>query len=347
LVLLALLAACGPEPAPRPEGPASGGLVVARPAEGGRDLFWIRLSDGAARPLFETPGRDESWPQWQPIGLLAFQVEADGGRGSEVVVWSPETGERPLADAPGREVGWAAWSPAAPRLAYAFRGGRPASGVAIADLDAGTRGLVASTGPRAYFLRPSWDPEGSRLVVQQRPARGAGSSLWLIAPGEPPRPLTADRGWFDLKARFTRDGRRIVFARRPSAGGPHDLMEIDASGGIPRAFASRQDSDDHSPAPSPVRDEVAFVSDRGGRPQIWLADLDGGSVRPLGEIPGSAWAPHWSPDGEFLAVTAGEGSADEAVPESLERARVVVLDRSGAIRFETTGLMPEWMPPWR
>jgi Tol biopolymer transport system component len=322
--------------------------VLARPAEGGRDLVWVRLSDGAARPLIETPGRDEAWPQWQAgAGLLAFEVEAHGSRRSDVVVWSPETGERSLGDAPERRLGWPVWSPAGARLAYAFRGGSPASGIAVADLDAGTRGLVASAGPRAYFLRPSWDPAGTRLVVQRRRARGAGSQLWLIEPGGPPRPLTSDGDWFDLKPRFTRDGRRILFARRAAAGGPHDLMEIDAAGGTPRPIASQPDSDDHSPAPSPARDEVAFVSDRGGRPQIWLADLSGGGAHPLGEVAGSAFAPHWSPDGERLAVTVGEGGGADETPDSFERARVVVLDRSGALVLETPGLMPDWMPAWR
>jgi Tol biopolymer transport system component len=322
--------------------------VLARPVAGGRDLFWIRLSDGAARPLVETPGRDETWPRWQATArLLAFEIAASGSRQSDVVVWSPETGERRLGDAPERRLGWPVWSPVAARLAFAFRGGRPASGIAVADFDAGTRDLVASAGPRAYFLRPSWDPEGTRLVVQRRPARGAGSELWLIEPGGPPHPLTSDPGWFDLKPRFTRDGRRIVFARRPAAGGRHDLMEIDRAGGAPRPFASRPEADDHSPAPSPTRDEVAFVSDRGGRPQIWLADLAGGEARPLGEIAGSAWAPHWSPDGERLAVTAAEGGAADESPDSFERARVVVLDRGGAQVLETPGLMPEWMPAWR
>jgi TolB protein len=183
--------------------------------------------------------------------------------------------------------------------------------------------------------------------MQRRPARGSGSALWLIEPGGPPHPLTQDAGWFDLKPRFTRDGERIVFARRPAAGGQHDLMEIDAAGGAPRPIASQPDSDDHSPAPSPTRDEVAFVSDRGGRPQIWLADLASGAARRLGELAGSAFAPHWSPDGERLAVTVGEGGGADEDPEAGADTRVVVLDRSGAQVFETPGLMPEWMPAWR
>jgi hypothetical protein len=33
--------------------------------------------------------------------------------------------------------------------------------------------------------------------------------------------------------------------------------------------------------------------------------------------------------------------------EGLARVRVVVVDREGRVLFETPGMMPDWMPPWR
>ena len=121
-------------------------------------------------------------------------------------------------------------------------------------------------------------------------------------------------------------------------------------GGETRRLAAFEESSDHSARPSPTRDEVAFVSDRLGRPQIYLVELETGNVRRLGEIEGSAFAPRWSPDGELLAVTIAPPGTSEprlADQESLASARVAVIDRQGNVRLEIPGLMPDWMAPWR
>jgi len=78
--------------------------------------------------------------------------------------------------------------------------------------------------------------------------------------------------------------------------------------------------------------------------------LETGEVRRLGELDGTAFAPRWSPDGELLAVTVAPPGAAEprlADRQSLANARVVVIDRTGAVRLDVPGLMPDWMPPWR
>ena len=57
-----------------------------------------------------------------------------------------------------------------------------------------------------------------------------------------------------------------------------------------------------------------------------------------------------NPDGELLAVTVAPPGAAEprlADRQSLANARVVVIDRTGAVRLDVPGLMPDWMPPWR
>ncbi len=46
--------------------------------------------------------------------------------------------------------------------------------------------------------------------------------------------------------------------------------------------------------------ELAFVSDRSGEPQIWLAGLDGSNLQQLTFAAGGACEPDWSPDGSQL-----------------------------------------------
>ena len=55
-----------------------------------------------------------------------------------------------------------------------------------------------------------------------------------------------------------------------------------------------------SPSLSPDASQVAFISDRGGYPQVWLRHLDGGPLRHV-PLDGRITAVSWSPTGEWLA----------------------------------------------
>src|SRR3984885_5211725 len=61
----------------------------------------------------------------------------------------------------------------------------------------------------------------------------------------------------------------------------------------------------HSPSYSPDGRQIAFVSDRSGSPEIWLADQDGSNLRKLTSFNGP-WlgSIRWSPDGKTIAFDA-------------------------------------------
>lgn len=309
-----------------------------------------RLADGAVRALTETAERDEIWPYWsEPAKRLVFQTTTGEGE-SDLMVWSEQFGEKPLGPTRDREARWPAWSPVAPQLAYAFRNKEsPPSGVAVANVVSGTNELVGQAGSQDIFLRPNWSPDGAALVAQRRLKSGRGSQLWLLKPGAPPESLTSDQRWIDYKPFFTRDGASIVYSRKQEPEGASQIVQR-VFGGEIRQLAALEGSSNHSARPSPSRDEIAFVSDRSGRPQIYLLELETGNLRRLGDFAGSAFAPRWSPDGELLVVTVSPpGTADPRLAdrESLENTRVVVIDRSGRVHLDLPGLMPDWMPPWR
>ena len=160
-------------------------------------------------------------------------------------------------------------------------------------------------------------------------------------------PLLAPEGsHFDHKPRFSRDAAWILFTRRASRRAPGRLMRMRPDGRDAAVVADARGADDHSGRPSPVRDEVAFISDRGGSRDAFRVGLEGGRPRRLTRTPErDELAPRWSPDGAYLALTTRPaGSPGGRVSPDT---RVVVIDRQGQVLLEIHGTMPDWMPAWR
>jgi len=81
------------------------------------------------------------------------------------------------------------------------------------------------------------------------------------------------------------DHSRIAFVRNDS------LHVMRADGTDLRRLTNRKG--DRYPTWSPDGRHVAFISDRSGRRQIWIVDIETGRVRQLG-TPGAARLPAWS-----------------------------------------------------
>ncbi len=337
-------AACRPAP-------ATDGLVVVRKVEGVTDLFWTRISDSTERAITTTPGREEIWPYWSDgAERLAFEAtDEPGSFHFDLVLWDPRTDEQSvLVGASFRGDLWHQWSPNGSHLVHVAKSRR---GVGVVETALATRTPRPLTPNEegARYLRPHYDALGARVVAQKRRS-GAGSTLWLLQSGSRPRALTRDPSFRDSKARFTRDGGHVVFSRRPADGGPADIAIVRIAGGELHFIASHESADDHSPWPSPTREEIVFISNRGGSADVFLVDVNGENLHQLTHTSDrNEFRPWWSPDGEHLAITTD--SLDTATGEAPDASgfrdpRVVVMDRTGRVVFETEGYMPDWMPPW-
>jgi TolB protein len=234
----------------------------------------------------------------------------------------------------------------APHLVFSFKGDRGGrSGLTLYDVTSQQTRPMAVAGPRDFYLRPAFAPDGSRLVAQRRTPPGKATRLWIVEAGRPPQPLPHRPGAFDMKARFSRDGSRILFTRRPSQRGPGNLFWLDPASGALEEVAPSS-ADDHSAWPSPTRDEISFISDREGTRDVFLLS-DGGEPRNLTRTPDfDEAAPIWSPDGERLVVLRFPTREGPAVELDAATLRLVVLDRQGRTLFETPGQMADWMPAW-
>jgi len=141
-----------------------------------------------------------------------------------------------------------------------------------------------------------------------------------------------------------RDGAWIVYTGRATASGPGDVILTRPDGSASRPLAADPTANEEAARPSPTRDEVAFISNRDGSPDLFVMDLAGGTARNLTRSPDrEESAPRWSPNGDRIVIQVQPYAPGR---HDLPGDRVVVVDREGRSLLDTDGRMADWMPPW-
>jgi TolB protein len=87
--------------------------------------------------------------------------------------------------------------------------------------------------------------------------------------------------------------------------------------------------------------ELAFISDRGGSPQIYIMDATGANQRLLIARGGQADSPSWSPDGRYVAFTYGGAGSFQIFVADVASGQLLQLTSRG--RNES----PSWSPDSR
>src|SRR5262249_7002563 len=135
---------------------------------------------------------------------------------------------------------------------------------------------------------------------------GARGGIGDTLPLPTPRPLkfTTDEGtWMSVDV--SSDGRTLVFDLLG------DLYTLPITGGKATRITSGQGFD-AMPAFSPDGKQIAFVSDRNGAPNLWVANADGTRPRQLSRTEGFGYdyvSPTWTPDGSGVLVSHNNGPA--------------------------------------
>jgi len=102
-----------------------------------------------------------------------------------------------------------------------------------------------------------------------------------------------DLNWCDSPA-WQPTGEWIAFAGRPGLKDKMDIYVVDTTGARLKQL-TRDAGSNENPTWSPDGRFIAFTSNRDGRRKLYVMDADGSAPRTVGELPGNAFTPAWSP----------------------------------------------------
>jgi TolB protein len=166
--------------------------------------------------------------------------------------------------------------------------------------------LVRLTHDGREKYRPSWSPDGRRILFARR--ESDGTHIWqyvldVAKPDSAPRRLT-DRTAPEYNGTFSPDGVRVLFTAITLSGtqGNLDIALVNADGTGLRTVSKDDDKLVHQdwPSWSPDGRRFAFSSTHEGNQEIYTAAGDGTNLVRLTQNPGLDAHPSWSPDGRQI-----------------------------------------------
>jgi TolB protein len=193
-------------------------------------------------------------------------------------------------------------------------------------------------------ISPALSPDGKMIAYTSYQNLTAG--LYILQVYEGRRiPVSVKGG--NYSAAWSADGKKLAFASSMDGNTEIYVADVDEDALKRGAFRTKRltfsNAIDTSPTWSPTGRQLAFVSDRGGTPQIYTMDAEGSNVQRV-SFGGSNWndAPAWSPAGDRIVFVARVDNLFDLYVLDLMSKRIQKITESNA-RNES----PSWSPDGR
>lgn len=208
--------------------------------------------------------------------------------------------------------------------------------VHVIDYDGYGNRSFSRDGSIALF--PSWSPDGRRLAYVSYRSGFPN----IVIRGEDGLIIGATQFRATTTSPSISPSGQIAFSSSKDGGGM-EIYVANGDGSGARRLTNTRRAVNISPRWNPrTGREIAFISDRGGSPQIYVCDASGGNERVLLALGGNMDSPAWSPDGRFIAFTwDGGGGSYQIYLADVASGQVVRLTSQG--RNES----PAWSPDSR
>jgi TolB protein len=271
--------------------------IALKIRSGSDDAIWRIDSDGANLVRVTRPGCCYfSTPAWSPDGTtIAYSENRDGRWTLYLQKLSSGTRTALTSSAPGDSYG-GNFSPDGRFMVYTH--GLPA-GSAIETVDVRQNCCAHElTHDKRYAdnVSPSYSPDQRHILYIS--SRTGTPQVWVMDDdGLSPEQLVAPQFRSDGRAldanspALSPDGARLVFSREVERGN-RQLFTASAAGGLQGQLTAEGLNDDPSWAPDSRH--VVFKSNRTGREQLWIIDIETRVPRQLTNTPGLASYPAWS-----------------------------------------------------
>ena len=266
-------------------------------------IWKVDPSGGAAEEL--TSGEKyHSSPDWSPDGKWIVYTADDDGYTIQLEIVNIETGRSHTLTADKYIYADPVFSPDGTRVAYvsskpngyfniyvrSIRNGQWA-GEEIAltqDNSYGKRRLYF--GEWDMHTQPTWMPSGEELVlVSNRNVPLGSGHLWRV-PAKPNAMMDSpdilrEQTLYRTRPDVSHDGKRLIYSStRGTTDQYSHLYVLPTTGGQPYKLTFG-DHDNFHPRFSPDGEWIAFISNQGGLPQLWLLETYGGAQKKMAMSP--------------------------------------------------------------
>lgn len=286
-----------PQPSSTPWWPSwsPDGKSIAFAMQG--SIWKVDLATGIATEIIYST-KYLSSPEWSPDGKWILYTADDHARSIGLEIYEVATGRTHPLTSDQQVYFDPAWSPDGKTLAYVTTRPNGYFNIAIRSIAdgrwTGEEQAVTTDNnygrDRLYFsawdfhTQPAWTPGGKQLlfVMNRGSALGAGD-IWrmpaVAGGGRDAVKVLAEQSLYRTRPHVSLDGKRFVYSSTSgSADQYNNLYVLPVDGGQPYKLTFGE-FDHFHPRFSPDGEWIAYISNEGGLPWLWLIETYGGERR--------------------------------------------------------------------